>query len=120
MNNLFKAGFKSIGMFSIAAMVAGLSACGGVEDIRKTISMEYLEAKTGKPIVYPAGIDAPEVSNAFAVPPLPPANRANNADINELVVPPSLLPPDATDGEDDDPDDKTAMASPRSETGDAE
>lgn len=105
-----------------AAVLTLLSACGGVEDIRKTISMEYLDAKTGKPVIYPAGIDAPEVSDAFAIPQLPAGHQASNADINELVKPPSLLPPEQqpSTADEDDKDDKTAMASPQSETSDAE
>lgn len=116
----FKSGMKVLGVLSVAA---ALSACGGTEDIRKSVSMEYLDAKTGKPIVYPAGVDAPEVSDAFAIPPLPPGKRANSADINDLVQPPSLLPPEqrpSTVDEDEKNDDKTAMIDPEPEISAAE
>lgn len=117
--NGFKFGFNVMG---VLAMTAILNACGGTEDIRKSISMEYLEAKTGKPIVYPVGVDAPEISDAFAVPPLPQGNRVNNADINSLVSPPSLLPPEQrpSTAEEDGRDDKTAMVGSESEAGDSE
>lgn len=100
MNNWFT-GLKATGVLSVAI---GLSACGGPVDIRDSISMEYLNAKTGKPIVYPAGVDAPKASDAFAIPSVS-TGQAANADINDLVRPPSLLPseppPTANKGDED-------------------
>lgn len=109
MNSRLKStGFKVIGALAMAVV---LNACGGPEDIRDSISMDYLNAKTGKPIVYPAGVDAPKASDAFAIPPVSAGNQSANADINELVRPPSLLPPEQPATADKgDGDDKTVMA----------
>lgn len=102
MNN-WLTGLKATGVLSVAI---GLSACGGPVDIRDSISMEYLNAKTGKPIVYPAGVDAPKASDAFAIPSVSAGSQTANADINDLIRPPSLLPSEqpatANKGDEDD------------------
>lgn len=108
-----KSRFKSTGLKAIGTLAAVLilSACGGPEDIRDSLSMEYLNAKTGKPIVYPAGVDAPKASDAFAIPSVLAGSQAANADINDLVRPPSLLPSEQPATADKgDEDGKTVMA----------
>jgi uncharacterized lipoprotein len=77
----------------LVSLIVLLAACGS-NDIRKSISMEYLEAKPSRPVVYPPGVDTPEISDALNVPALPSGNQGVAADINELVSPPSLLTPE--------------------------
>lgn len=115
MNSRFKStGLKAIGALSVAVV---LSACGGPEDIRDSLSMEYLNAKTGKPIVYPAGVNAPKTSDAFAIPPASAGNQSGNADINDLVRPPSLLPPEQpVTADKGDEDNKSAMVNAKAES----
>jgi uncharacterized lipoprotein len=88
---------NKLGLFPLAVM---LVACGGETLIADRYSLEYLDARTGKTLVYPAGIDVPEQSLEYDIPALSSrAAAAQDYDINQVVKPPRIvpLPKDETD-----------------------
>ena len=67
-------------------------ACGGQMKMEDRHSLEYLNSKQGKPLVYPAGVDRPELSGDFIIPTLTPEQYAQEYDVHKLVEPPRLVP----------------------------
>jgi uncharacterized lipoprotein len=80
---------KALGLLLPITM---LLACGGETLIEDRYSLEYLDAKPGKPVVYPADVDAPEQSLDYAVPSVAPNAAVQKDDINEVVKPPRIVP----------------------------
>ncbi len=87
---------------SVVCAVVVLSACAGEVVIQDRYSMDYLDAKTGKPLDYPLGIERPMPSLDYAIPALPASVVGKNYDVNEVIKPPRIVPiPQKTDEEED-------------------
>ena len=69
-----------------------LTSCTGETLIKDRFSLEYLDAKPGKPLVYPEGVQRPEQSLEYSVPKI--STRKGRADynVNEVVKPPRIVP----------------------------
>ena len=72
--------------------LALLAACGGEALIEDRYSLDYLDAKAGKPLVYPEGVDRPEQSSDYTIPALSSRAPRGHYDVNELAKPPRLVP----------------------------
>jgi len=81
--------------FASFALISALlcAACAGPETERKlsdTHSMDYLKAREDSELVYPEGVEPPERSPTYDIPPLSPeADR--EYDVDELARPPLLI-----------------------------
>lgn len=78
------------------------AGCGGQRTIEEVQSLEYMDSREGKALVYPEGVDAPPQSSAYAIPPAPSNAGADEYDINELVRPPELFDHDELEEAGDD------------------
>ncbi|MBN1378488.1 MAG: outer membrane protein assembly factor BamC [Gammaproteobacteria bacterium] len=80
--------------------VGTLISCAGETLIEDRYSLDYLDAKTGKPLVYPAGLDVPDQSTEYDI---PKKVATQKYDVNQIVKPPRIVPLPKED-EDEDKD----------------
>ncbi len=76
--------------FFLCLAAVALLGCGSSGEIKDPESLEYMQSRLSKPVVYPKGTSAPKSDNTFAVPDLP-AKLDRKYDLNQLIRPPSLL-----------------------------
>lgn len=74
-------------------------SCGS--EVRRLKETEYLRTQTGKPLVYPQGLDHPAQEKTFVIPDL--SKQAQTSKEPELlVVPPRLAGVDMSEDKDDE------------------
>lgn len=80
----------------LRSLIAGfvfctIAACASEVRIGDRYSMEYLDAKLGKPLVYPAGVERPQQLFENSIPTQSSAFTDRYYDVNEVVKPPRIV-----------------------------
>lgn len=94
---------------ALVGVLLCVGCAGSKQKLDDVQSMEYLQAHEGKKLVYPEGVDAPERSSEYEIPPLSPEATARDYDVNELARPPALIEHKLTGDEEKVENKKTAL-----------